>query len=142
MSDREAAAVPVPASAEALLWWWQAAAEHRLVIQRCSRCSTPRHPPRPICARCQSFDYEWQELSGRGTVYTYTVVHQVFSPETADRVPYAVVSVELEGGDGIRMSSNLDDLPPEGPWIGMPVEVVWDDLSEDVSVPRFRQANP
>src|SRR3954454_19681896 len=95
-------AMPLPAASAETLPWWEAAREHRLVAQRCSACGQLRHPPGPICPSCGSTESEWQELSGHGEVYTFTVVHQQFVP--AD-VPYVVIAVEL--AEGVRMVSNL-----------------------------------
>ena len=118
--------------------WWEAAAEHRLTAQRCTSCQRLRHPPAPICAACRSTAFDWKELSGKGHVYTYTIVHR---PVTRDQaVPFIVIAVELEDADGLRMVSNLVDAPPESVTIGMPVELVWEDMSDELAVPRFRAA--
>lgn len=132
--------MPWPAATAETLPWWEAAAAHRLVVQRCRECETTRHPPGPLCPRCRSFDHEWEELSGRGTVYTYTVVHQAFVPSLADVLPYIVVAVDLEGGDGVRLVSNLVDCRPEDACVGLPVELVWEDLGPELALPRFRPA--
>jgi uncharacterized OB-fold protein len=125
--------MPLPAANAETLPWWEAAREHRLVAQRCTACGTLRHPPGPLCPSCSSVDSQWQELSGRGSVYTFTVVHQQFVP--AD-VPYVVVAVDLD--EGIRMVSNLVDASPEGVAIGQRVELVWEDMGPALSLPRFR----
>ncbi len=128
-------AMPSPAANRESLPWWEAAREHRLVAQRCTACSVLRHPPGPICPSCGSTASDWQELSGRGVVYTFTVVHQQFVP--AD-VPYVVIAVDLE--EGIRMVSNLVDCDAAEARIGLEVELVWEDLSDDLAMPRFRPA--
>jgi uncharacterized OB-fold protein len=124
--------MPTPAASRESLPWWQAAADHRLVVQRCSGCGELRHPPGPTCPNCHVFEHDWLELPGTGTVYTYTVVHQQFVP--AD-VPYVVVAVDLDGAPGIRMVSNLVDGEPS---IGLPVEVAWEDMGPDLALPRMR----
>ena len=68
--------MPQPLADTISLPWWEAAAEHRLVVQRCADCRQTRHPPAPVCPACRSHDADWQELPGRGEVYTYTVVHR------------------------------------------------------------------
>jgi uncharacterized OB-fold protein len=130
--------MPTPAASRETLAWWQAAAAHRLVVQVCNRCGRTRHPPGPLCPSCRSFDLGWREVSGRGTVYTYTVVRRAFIPSLADRLPYVVVVVELEGGGGARLLSNLVEADVAAVRVGMPVEVVWEDLGPDLAVPRFR----
>ena len=130
--------MPLPAADTDTRPWWEAAAEHRLTAQRCTSCERLRHPPAPICAACRSTDFDWQELSSRGRVYTYTIVHRPVAPD--QDVPFIVIAVELDGADGLRMVSNLVDVPPDAVQIGMPVELVWEDMSDELAVPRFRAA--
>ncbi len=129
-------AMPLPSASAETMPWWQAAREHQLVAQVCSSCAALRHPPGPICPECSSTKFGWRVLTGRGTVYTFTVVHQQFVP--AD-VPYVVIAVEFP--EGVRMVSNLVDADPADVRIGMPVEVVWEDMSSDLAVPRFRRVD-
>lgn len=130
------AAKPVPAITPALEPFFHAARERRLVMQRCSGCGTRRFPPREICSRCLSRDSQWTPSSGRGTIVTFNVMHQVYHPGFAGEVPYAVVLVELD--DGGRLVSNLLDCPVERIRIGMPVEVVFDAVGDEVALPKFR----
>jgi uncharacterized protein len=132
--------MPVPALNAETAAWWEAAAGHRLVIQRCVDCGTTRHPPGPLCPRCRSIVFEWSELPGTGRVFTYTVVRQAFIPSLADKIPYTVIAVDLDGGDGARMVSNLVDIDPADVTMAMPVEVVWEDMGPELSLPRFRPA--
>jgi len=131
--------MPTPAADAETLPWWEAAAEHRLVVQRCTACGTTRHPPAPLCPRCRSLAHDWQELSGRGTVYTYTVVHRAFVRSLARQLPYVVIVVELEGA-GVRLLSNLVDCDPAAVRVGMAVELVWEDMGPGLALPRFRAA--
>ena len=130
--------MPVPAVNAETVGWWEAAARHRLVVQRCASCGTTRHPPGPICPHCRSTEAQWSELPGTGSVFTFTVVRQAFLPALADRIPYVVIAVELDGGDGARMVSNLVDIDPADVAIGMRVEVVWEVMGPELSLPRFR----
>ena len=118
--------------------FFAAAREHRLVIQRCSSCLAYRHPPRPVCPRCHSFDFAWNEVSGQGRLFTWSIVHQPFHPATAAIVPYVVAVVELDGTDGTRFTSNLVDAAPEDVRLGRAVEVVWEDIDAHLTLPRFR----
>lgn len=124
--------MPLPAASAETLPWWEAAREHRLVAQKCASCGALRHPPGPICPDCTTTESTWVELSGRGTVYTYTVVHQQFVP--AD-LPYVVVAVELP--EGVRMVSNLVGVDAADVHIGMRVELVWEDMGPELALPRF-----
>ena len=91
-----------------------------------------------MCPHCRASEHRWQELSGQGTVYSYTVVHQAFLPALADRIPYVVAVLELDGADGVRFISNLVDVPPHAVRVGLRVEVVWEDMQTGLAVPRFR----
>ena len=128
--------MPQPMADNESLPWWQAAAEHRLVVQRCSDCAHLRLPPAPICPRCRSDAADWQELTGRGELYSYTVVHRPVA--AGQELPYVIAVIELDGAQGVRMISNLVDASPEEIQIGMAVEVVWEDMSPDLAIPRFR----
>jgi hypothetical protein len=130
--------MPTPAASAETTGWWEAAVRHRLVVQRCDRCGRTRHPPGPVCPSCRATTAEWHELPGTGTVYTYTVVHQAFVPALADRLPYVVIAVELDGAEGARLVSNLVDADPGEIEVGMPVEVVWEDMGPELALPRFR----
>ncbi len=128
--------MPAPLADTITLPWWEAAAEHRLVVQRCTGCAHTRLPPAPVCPQCRSEDSDWQEVSGLGEVYTYTVVHR---PIAADQeLPFVIAVIALEDAGGVRMISNLVSVAPEEVRIGMPVELVWEDMSEELAIPRFR----
>ena len=120
--------------------YWEAARNHQLALQRCLECKTFRHDPRPMCPECFSLDSEWAPVSGRGTVYSYAIVNQLLHPYWTDEVPYNVVLIELE--EGIRIVSNLVDCPNESIEIGMPVSVVFEDLSSEIALPLFRPCGP
>ena len=116
--------------------YWEGLRSHDLLLQKCGECSALTHPPRPVCAECGSFNKTWEKSSGRGTVYSFTIVPQATHPAWRDRVPYNVVVIELD--EDVRLVSNLVDIPNENIRVGLPVEVVFDDVAEDVTLPRFR----
>lgn len=118
--------------------FWEAAREHRFVLQHCQGCGRYQHYPRILCTHCASTDLEWREASGKGTVYSVTVVYRAPSPAFQEEVPYAIALIDL--AEGPRMMSNIVDIDPEAVAIGMPVEVVFDDITEYVSLPKFRPA--
>lgn len=121
--------------------YWDAARQGRLMIKECRACRRPYFYPRAHCPRCQSTDTVWREASGRGTVYTFTVVLQNDLPPFRDRVPYVVAIVELE--EGVRMTSNIEGCPPEEVRCGMPVVVAFRREQRDaetVAIPIFRPA--
>ena len=118
--------------------FWEAAAEHRLVCPRCTSCSTFRFPPGPFCPHCRSQEVEWVDVEPHGELYTYTVVHHAVLPALRDHVPYAVGLARLPGAGGARLHGNLIDVAADALRVGMPVEVVWDDVAPGVTVPRLR----
>jgi len=117
--------------------FWDAARQHRLVAPRCTSCGTFRMPPGPFCWRCRKQDVEWVDLSGRGQVFTFTVTHHALIPQLKEYVPYVTAIIELEGAPEVRMMSNIVDVDPAAVRIGMDVDVVWDDIDPQVTVPRF-----
>jgi uncharacterized OB-fold protein len=118
--------------------FWEATRRHELRLQRCRACDRFRYPPAPVCPQCLAEDAEWTRVSGRGTVSTFVVFHKVYFPAFAADVPYNVVQVELE--EGPRLTANLVDVPNDQIRVGMPVEVVFDDVTPEVTLPRFRPA--
>jgi uncharacterized protein len=129
-------AKPLPQVTPEMKPFWDAARRHELVVQRCTGCGTHRFPARDICSRCLSRDAAWTPVSGRGSVFSWAIMHQVYHPGFAAEVPYAVVVIELD--EGARLVSNLVDCPPADIRAGMPVEVVFDDVAPDVSLPKLR----
>jgi uncharacterized protein len=133
-------AMPVPAASPDTLPWWQAAAEHRLVVQVCDACDRPRHPPSPVCPHCRGWDSHFVDHPPTGTIYTFTVVHQPFVPGMP--VPCVIAVVELTGelAPGIRLVTNIVDADPAEVRIGLPVELVWEDMGPELALPRARLA--
>lgn len=127
---------PLPPMTPEMAPFWEAARRHELVVQRCRGCGAHRFPARNLCSRCLGRDAEWTRVSGRGTLFSYAVMHQVYHPGFAAEVPYAVVVVELE--EGTRLISNVLDCPLADLRIGMPVEVAFEDVTPEVTLPKFR----
>ena len=129
---------PVPEITEQLRPFFEAARARQLVVQRCADCGSLRFPARELCAACLSNDAGWVAVSGRGEVFSFNVMHQVYHPGFAGEVPYAVVLVKLE--EGPKILSNLVGVAPHEIRIGMPVRVVFEDITEEVTLPRFAPA--
>jgi uncharacterized protein len=117
-------------------FFFEGAKEHRLLIQRCTNCGTLRHPPRPACGTCRSFDWDTLTASGRGTVYSYVVNHYPQVP--AFDYPLVVALVELE--EGTRLVANVTGITPGEIAIGMPVVASFEEFDEDLTLPVFRPA--
>jgi hypothetical protein len=128
--------MPPPLANATTLPFWQAAAQHRLVVQRCAGCGHTRLPPAPVCPECRSADADWKELTGRGEVYTYTIVHRAIA--AGQPLPTIIAVITLDDAGGVRMISNLVSVDPDAVAIGMSVELVWEDMSADFAIPRFR----
>lgn len=128
--------MPAPAASAETLPWWQAAAEHRLVFQRCGDCGRLAHPPAPVCPNCRGSSFSFEEQAGAGSIFTFTLVHQVLVPDL--RVPYVVAVVEIDGAEGNRLVTNIVDSDPEDVRIGARVELVWEDMGPELSLPRAR----
>jgi uncharacterized OB-fold protein len=130
---------PIPVPTPETRPFWEAARRHELSIQRCRACGRHVFYPRAACPHCFAADLEWRRVSGRGTLHTFTVVHrgQRGFPLAA---PYVIAIVELD--EGPRMMTNLVgvDADPARLRIGMPVEVVFEDVSPEIALPRFRPA--
>jgi uncharacterized OB-fold protein len=127
---------PLPRPTEDSAPYWEAAQRGELRLQRCNACGHSRFPPALLCARCLGEDHQWVKLSGRGTVFSWIVVHQSQHPAFNSDTPYNVTIVELE--EGPRLHTNLVECPNDEIHIGMAVEVVFDRVNDDVTLIRFR----
>jgi uncharacterized OB-fold protein len=135
---RSGAAIPLPVPNQDNEGFWDACRRHELRLQRCRRCRTFRHHPRPMCPGCNSTEYEWAAVSGRGVLYTFTIVHDPTLPAFQPQIPYNVAVVQLE--EGPFMVTNIVGCATDQIRIGMAVAVEFEDLSSTVSLPRFRPA--
>jgi uncharacterized OB-fold protein len=118
--------------------FWDALRRHELVVQECAACSRLRFVPTELCPYCYSPAAVWAPVTGRGRVYTYTVVHRAPTPAYQTEAPYAIAYVELD--EGPRVPARLVDVDPTTVEVGMPVEVVFDDVDGDLTLYRFRPA--
>lgn len=128
---------PLPVLEELNAPFWQAAKRGELAMQRCDDCGHVRYPIAHVCPKCLSERYRWKTLSGRGTVYSSIVFHQVYNQAFAQDVPYNVSLIQLE--EGPRMISNVVGIAPADVEVGDEVEAVFDAVTSEVSIPRFRR---
>ncbi|WP_067650645.1 Zn-ribbon domain-containing OB-fold protein [Nocardia harenae] len=117
--------------------FWQAAKEDRLVALACGDCGTFRMPPTPYCPNCRSKAQNWVELSGRATVFSFSIVRGY--PGFPDIVIAAAV-LDLEGAPGARLVSDIIEVDPDAVYIGMPVTVTFSPITEGWKIPLFRPA--
>ena len=127
---------PIPRIDAESKGYWEACRRHELYIQKCTSCGQLRFYPRALCPQCLSPDLEWILCSGRGEVYTFTVTHQNHAPGFRESLPYVLAYVQLE--EGVQILTNVVDCSPDDVEIGMPVEVTFEDVSDEVAIPRFR----
>lgn len=118
--------------------WWDAVKRHELLLQRCTQCKTFRHPPQGTCSNCYSESREWVKLSGRGTLYTYIVVTQAVLPQWREAGPYNIVQVTPEEAPAIRIHGNVVGLDNSQLRVGMPLQVFFDDVTPNDTIPRWR----
>ena len=118
--------------------WWQAAADGRLEAMACAACGAITHYPRPFCPTCWSEDVHPVELSGEGTLYTYSVVRTNPTPGFADLVPYIAALVDLP--EGPRLMTRLVDVDPDEVRIGMPLRATFERRGDDWGLVLFRPA--
>jgi uncharacterized protein len=116
--------------------YFEEARNRRLVHQRCDDCGERIFYLRTVCPSCWSERLTVCESKGRGVVHTFTTQYRPGHPAFADRVPYTAVLVDLE--EGVRVLADLVDCAPEDVHVGMPVSVVFDDVTEELTLPRFR----
>jgi uncharacterized OB-fold protein/acyl dehydratase len=126
---------PRPSVSQDTAFFWEGAARGELLIQRCASCGTLRHPPRPGCGSCGSLEWDTVRASGLGEVYSYVIYHH--PPIPGFVVPYAVGLIELE--EGVRMLSNIVDVPLDEIGVGMPVQVAFVALDDELTLPMFRR---
>lgn len=127
---------PRPALTRDNKWWFDAAKEHRLMIQRCTKCGVLRHPPRPRCDKCGSYEWNGLEASGKGTVYSFVVMHYPQVPSFDYPLPIGLIELE----EGTRLVANLVEVEPSDIKVGMAVELVWEDHDEELTLPAFKPA--
>ena len=107
-------------------------------MRHCNACNEDHFYPRPFCPKCWSDDVEWKQASGRGVVYTYSIVVQNDLPPFNERVPYVAAVVELE--EGPRVMTNIEGTPHDQLRVGMPVTVDFKPLDDEITIAIFRAA--
>lgn len=133
-----AATKPLPTPDQESREFWAGVKARQLKLQRCRGCGRFRFYPRAVCPHCLSGEVEWAPASGKGTVYSFTVCHRPAGEAFAGEVPYIVALIDL--AEGVRVMSNLIQCPPERARVGMPVEVVFEDVSDEIALYKFRPA--
>ncbi len=126
---------PVPGVDADTKPFWDFAKAHELRVQKCTKCGELHYPPSAFCPNCSNLDSEWVKLSGNGKVYSFVVVRRKY-PGFENKIPYVVAIVET--AEKIRMLSNIVECKPEDVKIDMPVQVTWEDITPEFSLPQFK----
>jgi uncharacterized protein len=116
--------------------FWKATKQHRLLIQECQDCQARIFYPKKICPECWSHHLGWIKASGKGKVYTFTVMLDMVEPKFWGDIPYVLAMVDLD--EGIRMMTRIVNCDPESVYIDMPVAVVFEDISDLCALPLFQ----
>lgn len=131
---------PLPAITTEAKPFWDAAAQQRLIIQRCQDCKAWVWTPRPSCNECGSEKVEWTQVSGEGEIYSFTVIRQVVGRAASKAferdIPYVIAWVDLD--EGPRLITNIVGCPVENVKLGMKVSVQFEQASKDVWLPKFK----
>lgn len=120
--------------------FWDGARERKLIIQRCQSCGYYQHPPAFICMNCKDRDAPLapEQVSGRGTVYAWFIFHDSSVGGFQERIPYLVAAVELEEQPRLLLASNILNCPYDEVELDMPVEVVWEKVDDETTIPQFQ----
>lgn len=119
--------------------FWEAAKDGRLLVQECKSCNSPIFFPRDRCPKCWSQDLQWIEASGKGTIYAFSITYEGVEDVFKEDLPIVLAWIDLP--EGIRMQSNIVECDPDDVSIGMDVEVVFEKVTEDISLPYFKPAS-
>ena len=121
--------------------YWEAAKAHELRAQKCAGCGRFRWPPQGFCPACSSWQTTWTKIPETGTIVSFVVVHQATNPVFAADVPYAIAQAEMDGTDGhVVLTANVVDCPWEQVKVGLKVRAIYDDVTPEVTLPKFKPA--
>jgi uncharacterized OB-fold protein len=129
---------PLPAISSLNKPYWDSLKRRELRMQKCDGCGRIWYPPAPLCPGCWSRKFSWTQLSGRGRISAWVVFHQAYFRSYEHDVPYNVVEVELE--EGPRILANLVGTASGEIRAGMPVKVLFEDVTDEVTLAKFEAA--
>lgn len=127
---------PVPVVSAWARPFWEGTAQSKLVLQQCDDCTKYIFYPRVICSHCSSENLTWREVSGKGKIYSFTIVQNNAPSAFQADMPYVVAVIELD--EGVRMLSNIIECDQDKLTFEMPVEVVFERLNDEFVLPKFR----
>ena len=129
---------PLPSPSPETERFWEGCRNHELLLPYCRGCESYFFYPRSFCPNCFSWDIEWRKASGRGKIYTFAIQHRAWHRGWAEDVPYVNAMVDLD--EGPRIYTNIVGVEPDPKNIqcDMAVEVVFEDVSDEITLPKFR----
>src|SRR4249920_1942409 len=140
MSDWSKVTRPIPVPNEWTKPFWDAAKRGVLELQRCQSCGHFQHPPYATCTQCVATDLKFEPVRGLGAIYAYTIMYHTGDKRFASAVPYASIIVELDDAPGALLAGNLLDAEYTEAKVGRRVEIVFEKLNDDITLPQFRLA--
>lgn len=129
---------PLPEPDIVTAGFWTSVAEGRLAVQKCDACSVLQHPPAFVCMTCGSTQWHYADVSGRGTIYSFTVVHTARHRAFRHAVPFGIAMIQLEEDPSMFLLANYQSAEVEGMVIGAQVEFWSDAVRDGISIPQFR----
>jgi uncharacterized OB-fold protein len=115
--------------------FWDAVQQRKLLMPKCASCGTVTFPPTVACPECSGKEFRWTEISGRGTVYSFTVYHRLYHPAFKEKLPYVVAVIALD--EGPRIISNVVGIPPDDVRCELPVQVTFEEVRDGYLIPKF-----
>ena len=140
MSDWCKVTRPIPVPNGWTRPFWDSAKLNVLAMQRCQSCRHFQHPPYATCVQCMSVDLKFEPVKGGGTIYAYTIMYHTGDKRFASAVPYASIVVEMDEAPGALMAGNLLEAEYTEAKVGRSVEVIFEKLNDDITLPQFRLA--
>jgi uncharacterized OB-fold protein len=129
-------AKPLPVPTVESKAFWEGCRRHELLLPCCAKCGHWWFPPGPTCPNCWSMDWEWKKTSGRGKIYSFGVYHRVYHKGFEHEMPYVLAVVQLD--EGPRLVTNVVDGGQRNLECGLPVEVIFEDVTDDTTLYKFR----
>lgn len=140
MSDWSKVERPIPVPDALTQPFWDGTKRELLLFQRCQSCGNRQHPPAPTCTECVSIDLKFEPVAGTGTIFGYTIMYHGGDGRFAAAIPYATIIVELDDAPGVLMAGNLLGVPCTEAHVGRRVQVVFERVNEDITLPQFQLA--
>lgn len=134
---------PIPLKTEDNKPYWDAADKHKLVLQKCGDCQQFAHPPGPACPNCGSENVEWMVKGSeiQATVYSYIISYRPFLPGFETELPTIIALGQLNDTPEVKIMANILECNHEDVYVGMPIEMTWQDITEDRALPQWKKTN-